>query len=347
MTPKEIEELQAIALEELSRITDLKEIEAWRIRYLGKNAKLIRTLRGLGELPPEQRRTLGAIANQVRQSLETALTEQQKALKEADSLRAQTRDKLDITLPGRPIPLGRLHPTTQILRQICGIFTSMGFQVAEGPEVEWDYYNFEALNIPEGHPARDMWATFWMDYQDEAGKRPMLLRTHTSPMQIRIMEKTQPPLRVIVPGKVYRYEATDATHESMFYQVEGLAVDKGITMADLKGTLFEYARRLFGRERKARFRCDYFPFVEPGVEMAIDCLMCQGRGCRICGNTGWLEILGAGMVHPDVLRRVGYDPDIYSGFAFGMGVERMVMLRYGIEDIRLFYSNDLRFLKQF
>jgi len=347
MTPKEIEELQAVALEELSRITDLKEIEAWRIRYLGKNAKLIRTLRGLGELPPEQRRTLGAIANQVRQSLETALTEQQKALKEADSLRAQTRDKLDITLPGRPIPLGRLHPTTQILRQICGIFTSMGFQVAEGPEVEWDYYNFEALNIPEGHPARDMWATFWMDYQDEAGKRPMLLRTHTSPMQIRIMEKTQPPLRVIVPGKVYRYEATDATHESMFYQVEGLAVDKGITMADLKGTLFEYARRLFGRERKARFRCDYFPFVEPGVEMAIDCLMCQGRGCRICGNTGWLEILGAGMVHPDVLRRVGYDPDIYSGFAFGMGVERMVMLRYGIEDIRLFYSNDLRFLKQF
>ena len=347
MTPKEIEELQAGALEELSRIADLKEIEAWRIRYLGKNAKLIRTLRGLGELPQEQRRTLGAIANQVRQSLETALTERQKALKEADALRAQTRDKLDITLPGRPIPLGRLHPTTQVLRQMCGIFTSMGFQVAEGPEVEWDYYNFEALNIPEGHPARDMWATFWIDYQDQAGKRPMLLRTHTSPMQIRIMEKTQPPLRVVVPGKVYRYEATDATHESMFYQVEGLAVDKGITMADLKGTLFEFARQLFGRERKARFRCDYFPFVEPGVEMAIDCLMCQGNGCRLCGNTGWLEILGAGMVHPDVLRRVGYDPDIYSGFAFGMGVERMVMLRYGIEDIRLFYSNDLRFLKQF
>ena len=347
MTPKEIEELQAGALEELSRLADLKEVEAWRIRYLGKNAKLICALRGLGELPPEQRRTLGAIANQVKQSFENALAGRQKAVKEAELLRSQERDKLDITLPGRPIPLGRLHPTTQILRQICGIFTSMGFQVAEGPEVEWDYYNFEALNIPEGHPARDMWATFWMDYQDEAGQRPMLLRTHTSPMQIRIMEQTQPPLRVIVPGKVYRYEATDATHESMFYQVEGLAVDKGITMADLKGTLFEYARRLFGRERKARFRCDYFPFVEPGVEMAIDCLMCQGKGCRLCGNSGWLEILGAGMVHPDVLRRVGYDPDVYSGFAFGMGVERMVMLRYGIEDIRLFYSNDLRFLKQF
>jgi phenylalanyl-tRNA synthetase alpha chain len=346
MTPKEIEELQASALAELSHITDLKEIEAWRIRYLGKNAKLTRTLRGLGELPPEQRRALGAIANQVRQSLETALNERQKALKEADSLQAQTRDKLDITLPGRPIPLGRLHPTTQVLRQICDIFASMGFQVAEGPEVERDYYNFEALNIPEGHPARDMWATFWMDSQDQVG-RPLLLRTHTSPMQIRIMEKTQPPLRVIVPGKVYRYEATDATHESMFYQVEGLAVDKGITMADLKGSLFEFARQLFGRERKARFRCDYFPFVEPGVEMAIDCMMCQGKGCRICSNTGWLEILGAGMVHPDVLRRVGYDPDVYSGFAFGMGVERMVMLRYGIEDIRMFYSNDLRFLKQF
>jgi phenylalanyl-tRNA synthetase alpha chain len=346
MTPKEIEELQTSALEELSHVADLKEIEAWRIRYLGKNAKITLTLRGLGELPSDQRKAVGAVANQVRKSLENALAERQKVLKEADTLRAQMREKLDITLPGRPISLGRLHPTTQVLREICSIFASMGFQVAEGPEVERDYYNFEALNIPEGHPARDMWDTFWMDSQDQTG-RPVLLRTHTSPMQVRFMEKTQPPVRVIVPGKVYRYEATDATHESMFYQVEGLAVDKGITMADLKGTLFEYARQLFGRERKARFRCDYFPFVEPGVEMAIDCMMCKGKGCRICSHTGWLEILGAGMVHPDVLRRVGYDPDVYSGFAFGMGVERMVMLRYGIEDIRLFYSNDLRFLQQF
>jgi phenylalanyl-tRNA synthetase alpha chain len=347
MTPKEIEDLQARALEELSRLADLDEIEAWRIRYLGKNATLIHALRGLGELPSEQRRTLGATANRVKQSLEDALAERQETLKEAELLSSKERDKLDITLPGRPVRLGSLHPTTQILRQICGIFTSMGFQVVEGPEVEWDYYNFEALNIPEGHPARDMWATFWIDSQNEAGQPPMLLRTHTSPMQIRIMEKTQPPVRVVVPGKVYRYEATDATHESMFYQVEGLAVDKGVTMADLKGTLFEFARCLFGRERKARFRCDYFPFVEPGVEMAIDCLMCQGQGCRLCSNSGWLEILGAGMVHPDVLRRVGYDADVYSGFAFGMGVERMLMLRHGIEDIRLFYSNDLRFLKQF
>jgi phenylalanyl-tRNA synthetase alpha chain len=234
-----------------------------------------------------------------------------------------------------------------MLREACAVFAAMGFEVVEGPEVEWDYYNFEALNIPRDHPARDMWATLWIDYQNEAGERPMLLRTHTSPMQIRFMEKRQPPIRVLMPGKVYRYEATDATHESMFYQIEGLAVDKGISMAHLKGTLYEFARRLFGQNRKVRFRCDYFPFVEPGVDMAIDCFICQGNGCRVCGDEGWIEILGAGMVHPDVLRRVNYDPDIYTGFAFGMGLERIPMLKYGIDDIRLFYSNDLRFLEQF
>ena len=211
--------------------------------------------------------------------------------------------------------------------------------------MEWDYYNFEALNIPKDHPARDMWATFWVDTGETDPS--MLLRTHTSPMQIRLMEKTRPPVRAVVPGKVYRYEATDATHESMFYQIEGLAVDQGITLGDLKGTLFEFAHRLFGEDRKVRFRCDYFPFVEPGVEMSIDCLACNGAGCRLCSNTGWIEILGAGMVHPDVLRRVHYDPNIYTGFAFGMGVERMPLLKYGIDDIRLFYVNDLRFLRQF
>ena len=223
----------------------------------------------------------------------------------------------------------------------------MGFQVVEGPEVEWDYYNFEALNIPQGHPAREMWDTLWINYRTEEGQQPMLLRTHTSPMQIRVMEKTRPPVRVVVPGKVYRYEATDATHESMFYQVEGLAVDAGITFADLKGTLFEFARLLFGADRKVRFRCDYFPFVEPGVEVAIDCFICAGRGCRVCSNSGWIEIMGAGMVHPKVLERINYDPDVYTGFAFGLGVERISMLKSGIDDIRLFYSNDLRFLKQF
>jgi len=221
----------------------------------------------------------------------------------------------------------------------------MGFQVFEGPDVEWDYYNFEALNIPQWHPARDMFATLWVD--PEMDKESRLLRTHTSPMQIRLMEKKRPPIRAIMPGRVYRYEATDVTHESMLYQVEGLAIDKDITLADLKGTLFEFSRCLFGEERKIRFRCDYFPFVEPGVEVAIECSACHGTGCRLCGYSGWIEILGAGMTHPDVLKRGDIDPEIYSGFAFGMGVERIAILRYGIDDIRLFYRNDLRFLKQF
>ncbi len=225
----------------------------------------------------------------------------------------------------------------------------MGFSVVEGPEVEWDRYNFEMLNIPPGHPARDMWNTLWVDYRDEAGQQPMLLRTHTSPMQARVMEQAQPPIRVIVPGKCYRYEATDATHEWHFYQVEGLAVDQGITFADLKGTLYEFAKRLFGADRRVRFRCDYFPFVEPGVDMSIDCFACQGGGdgCRICRDSGWIEIMGAGMVHPQVLSGVGYDPAKYTGFAFGLGPERIAMLKYGIDDIRHFYTNDLRFLRQF
>jgi phenylalanyl-tRNA synthetase alpha chain len=224
----------------------------------------------------------------------------------------------------------------------------MGFAVVEGPEVEWDYYNFEALNIPKDHPARDMWDTIWVSPEGPRAERPMLLRTHTSPMQVRVMEAAGGgPVRVLVPGKCYRYEATDATHESMFYQIEGLAVDVGISMADLKGTLFEFARRIFGEDRRVRYRCDYFPFVEPGVEMSIDCFACNGAGCRTCKHSGWIEILGAGMVHPEVLRRQGYDPEVYTGFAFGMGPERVAMLRYGIDDIRLFYSNDIRFLRQF
>lgn len=342
---EELERLKAKAIAELDSVVNLRELEEWRVRYLGRKGSLTSILRGLGALPLEERRAIGAAANEVKAALEISLEEKEKTLKEQDLAIALEQTRLDITLPGYPLSLGRLHPTTQIMREICDIFVSMGFQVVEGPEVEWDYYNFEALNIPKDHPARDMWATLWIDTGDD--ERSMLLRTHTSPMQIRVMEKTRPPVRVIVPGKVYRYEATDATHESMFYQIEGLAVDEGITLGDLKGTLFEFARRLFGEGRKARFRCDYFPFVEPGVEMAIDCLVCQGTGCRLCSHTGWIEILGAGMVHPEVLRRVNYDPEVYTGFAFGMGVERIPMLRYGIEDIRLFYGNDLRFLRQF
>ncbi len=342
---EELEWLKAKAIAELDSIVNLRELEEWRVRYLGRKGSLTSILRGLGALSLDERRTVGAAANEVKATFEIGLKEKEKALKEQDLAIALEQTRLDITLPGYPISLGRLHPTTQIMREICDIFVSMGFQVVEGPEVEWDYYNFEALNIPKDHPARDMWATLWIDTEDD--ERSMLLRTHTSPMQIRVMEKTRPPVRVIVPGKVYRYEATDATHESMFYQIEGLAVDEGITLGDLKGTLFEFARRLFGEGRKARFRCDYFPFVEPGVEMAIDCLVCQGAGCRLCSYTGWIEILGAGMVHPEVLRGVNYDPEVYTGFAFGMGVERIPMLRYGIDDIRLFYGNDLRFLRQF
>ena len=342
----QLEELASKAFDELGKVTNLEELEAWRIRYLGKKSDLIQALRSLATLSLKERRVVGARANEVKKAFETSLAEKKRDLEQGLALSSQ-RESLDVTLPGESVLLGHLHPTTQTLDEICGIFNGMGFQVVEGPEVEWEYYNFEALNMPADHPARDMFATLWMDFDAKTGDRPMLLRTHTSPVQIRVMEKSRPPIRVIAPGRVYRYEATDATHEWMFYQVEGLAVDKNITLADLKGTLFEFARCLFGEERKVRFRCDYFPFVEPGVEVAIDCLACGGTGCRLCSNSGWIEILGAGMVHPEVLRRVDIDPEVYSGFAFGMGVERIPMLRYAIDDIRLFYSNDLRFLRRF
>lgn len=346
MTSK-LDDLRHSALRELDSAGTSDDLEAWRIRHLGRKSPLTQVLRGLAALPIEEKRSVGTAANELKSSLEQALARREEQLRQSEIARLVEQGSLDVTLPGRPPALGRLHPITQLLRQICHIFATMGFEVAEGPEVEWDYYNFEALNIPQDHPARDMWDTLWIDSEAPDGQRPMLLRTHTSPVQIRVMESRRPPVRAVVPGKVYRYEATDATHESMFYQLEGFAVDKNITFADLKGTLFEFARRLFGEERKARFRCDYFPFVEPGVEMAIDCFLCNGAGCRLCSETGWIEILGAGMVHPDVLRRVDYDPDIYTGFAFGLGLERMLMLKHGIDDIRLFYSNDLRFLRQF
>lgn len=337
--------LHAQALDELGKLSDLRDLESWRVRHLGKKSDLTRILRSLGALPAEERRVAGTRANEVKRDLETSLRDRQDILRQAFLVSASQSHQLDVTLPGRPYPNGGLHPVTQTIDDICDVFGKMGFQTVEGPDVELEYYNFEALNIPQHHPARDMFATLWIE-PDTAGQ-PMLLRTHTSPMQIRLMERESPPIRVIVPGRVYRYEATDATHESMFHHVEGLAVDKNITLADLKGTLFEFCRCLFGEERKVRFRCDYFPFVEPGAEVAIECLACTSTGCRLCGHSGWIEILGAGMVHPDVLARVGINPEVYSGFAFGMGVERLPMLQYGIDDIRLFYSNDLRFLRQF
>ena len=343
----EVEEVREMALAELESADSLGRLEELRVEYLGRRGRLTHILRGLRSLSPDERRRTGAAANEAKTLLEESFRRREQALEEVDIAGLLNQDTIDVTLPGWPAPSGGLHPTTQTAREICDAFVSMGFQVVEGPEVEWDRYNFEKLNIPKHHPARDMFNTLWVDYTDESGDRPMLLRTHTSPMQVRIMEKTRPPVRVVVPGKVFRYEATDATHEWHFHQVEGLAVDAGVTMADLKGTLYEFARRLFGEERRVRFRCDYFPFVEPGVDVAIDCFACDGEGCRICSHTGWIEIMGAGMVHPTVLEGVGYDPSIYTGFAFGIGVERVAMLKHGIDDIRLFYSNDLRFLRQF
>ena len=342
-----IESIQSAALRELDAVDSLEGLEQWRIAYLGRRGRLTVLLRGLGSLSPDERRAAGSAGNEAKRVLEGSLESRQLALSEAEASRAVGNEAIDVTLPGWPLPKGGLHPTTRTIREICGVFVSMGFQVVEGPEVEWDLYNFEMLNIPKHHPARDMFNTLWLDCEDDNGDQTMLLRTHTSPMQSRIMKETRPPVRVVVPGKVFRYEATDATHEWHFHQVEGLAVDEGITFADLKGTLYEFARRIFGQERRVRFRCDYFPFVEPGVDMSIDCFACGGEGCRICGETGWIEIMGAGMVHPNVLEGVGYDHEVYTGFAFGMGVERIAMLKHGIEDIRLFYSNAPRFLEQF
>lgn len=343
----QLEELKSKAVQELDSITVINELESWRIRYLGKKSALTATLRSLTTLPINERKATGAKANQIKTGLEAGLKQKEQALREAHLTTHAQKKTIDITLPGRPLPSGRLHPITQTINEICDIFTSMGFQVVEGPDVEWDYYNFEALNIPAEHPARDTMSSSWVDYRTDSGELAMLLRTHTTSVSARTIESTEPPIRTIAAGRVFRYEATDATHVPMFHQIDGQVVDKGITMADLKGTLYEFARRFFGEDRKVRFRCDYFPFVEPGVEMAIECVVCRGKGCRLCGNSGWIEVLGAGMTHPKVLQYGGIDPEVYSGFAWGMGIERMPMLRYGIDDIRLFYGNDLRFLRQF
>jgi phenylalanyl-tRNA synthetase alpha chain len=342
---KKPEEIKNEALHELEGINNSQELESWRVHYLGKKGELTQVLRSLGNIPIEERKVIGASANSARNILEESLKQKEQSLRE-EKLVADEKESIDITLPGCYIPVGHIHPITQTIREICDIFVSLGFQIAEGPEVEWDYYNFEALNIPEEHPARDSMSTYWVDLEGIGNRKP-LLRTHGTALSARIVEKMDPPIRMVEPGWVYRYEAIDATHLNIYHNIDGLAVDKGITMADLKGVLYEFARRYFGNDRKVRFRCDYFPFVEPGVEMAIDCISCKGEGCRVCGGSGWLEILGAGMTHPEVLRRGGIDPEVYTSFAFGMGVERMPMLRYGIDDMRIFYNSDLRFLRQF
>ncbi len=347
-----LEELESNARRELGNITSATDLESWRVRYLGRKGELTNILRGLAALHLEERKAVGARANEAKSSLAGSLEQKREDLKkeperEALGVDAAQLARGDISLPGRPYPVGRLHPITQTLHEMCDIFASLGFQVVEGPEIEWDYYNFEALNIPEEHPSRDVMSSSRIDVETESGEKSMVLRTHTTSVSARCIETMEPPIRVVAPGKIYRYEASDATHLPMFHQVDGLAVGKGITMADLKGTLYEFARRFFGEDRKVRFRCDFFPFVEPGIEMCIDCLVCNGKGCRLCGNSGWIEILGAGMTHPEVLRRGGIDPEVYTSFAFGIGVERPHMLRYGVDDIRLYFGSDLRFLGQF
>ncbi len=338
--PGNIERLASQAEQELRDASgDSRAIEEWRVKYLGRRGFLTATLRSLGTLPAEERRAAGAAANSAKARLEALLEDARNALAAPAPV-----EGIDVTLPGRRPRRGRLHPSTQTIREILAAFNAMGFQTVEGPQVEWERYNFDMLNIPPDHPARDSQDTIWIDSPSKEG---ILLRTHTSPMQMRALEGSKPPVRIVVPGLCYRFEATDATHEWQFHQIEGLAVDTDVTFADLKGTLYEFARRIFGPERKVRFRCDFFPFVEPGVEMAVDCFKCSGQGCAMCKRSGWIEIMGAGMVHPQVIRNAGHDPEKYTGYAFGMGPERIAMLRHGIDDIRRFFANDLRFLSQF
>ena len=339
---EQLQELRSEAERQLVVVADLEGLEAWRVAFLGKKGALTLALRDLGQIPSSERPAVGRLANEVKAALEQAYETRAEALRRSALAENLTRGAIDVRLPGRLQALGYLHVSTQTLREIYAILGQMGFHVLQSPEVEDDETNFQLLNMPPDHPARDMWSTFYLN-------RPgMLLRTHTSPGQIHAMRKYHPePFRVILPGKCYRYEQVTVRSEYMFYQVEGMAVGYNITMADLKGVMFSFARQIFGPERKLRFRPSYFPFTEPSAEADIDCILCRGKGCVICKDSGWLEILGAGMVHPAVLRNGGYDPDQYSGFAFGMGPERIAMQKHGISDIRLFFGNDLRFLQQF
>ena len=316
------------------------ELEQVRVRFLGRQGELTQLLRSLGALPPAERPLVGAAANEAKRELEALLDARLEAARDAERASERRGQRLDLTLPGRRPARGTLHPLTRVHDEIVTIFAGLGFSVAEGPDVETDYYNFEALNIPADHPARDMQDTFYLP-------GGLLLRTHTSPVQVRTMLAQTPPVRIVVPGRVHRRDVPDASHLPVFHQVEGLAVDRHVTMADLKGTLELFAREMFGPRSRIRFRPSFFPFTEPSAEVDVVCFLCGGEGCRVCKQSGWLEILGSGMVHPQVLRNVGYDPEEVTGWAFGMGIERIAMLKFGIDDIRLFYENDLRFLRQF
>ena len=338
-----LEQVQHDALAALEEASDASALEQWRTTHLGRRSRLSEVLGGLGKLPPEDRARVGQAANRVKKALEEAFAGREATIRARDLLAALERERLDVTLPGRWPGVGALHPISQTIVECVDILRGMGFQVTQTPELETDYYNFETLNIPTWHPARDMQDTLYVQ------PPRLLLRTQTTAYQARVMSTQQLPVRIINVGRCYRSEEQNATHEWMFHQIDGLAVDEGLTLADLRGTLTAFARRIFWPHIRTRFRCDYFPFVEPGVDFAISCGRCDGQdpGCPICHGTGWLEILGAGMVHPRVLERVGYDAERYTGFAWGMGIERIAMLKHGIEDMRLFYANDPRFLEQF
>ena len=337
-----IEEIKTEALKQLAGISETRELEAWRVQYLGKKSPLTQILRGLSALSIEEKKAVGTASNHLKNLLETVSGEKATVLKEAELKAAGQKEAIDVSLPGRPLFVGRRHIISETIDEICDIFVSLGFTVREGPDVEWDYYNFEALNIPAEHPSRDNMNSYQIDAPPGA-KGKQVMRTHGTAISARIIENTKPPIRTIEPARVYRYEAVDARHLNIYHNIDGLAVDKNITMGDLKGVLYELIHRYFGQERQVRFRTDYFPFVEPGAEIAVDCAICHGSGCRTCGGAGWLELGGCGMTHPDVLRRGGIDPVEFSSFAFGLGLERFPMMRYGIDDIRLFYNNDLRF----
>jgi phenylalanyl-tRNA synthetase alpha chain len=335
----DLQQLEINALAELEATTNEDQAQAVRTKYLGRKGLLTGLLRNIAQVPDAEKPLFGKRCNEVKDILSAKIDEvifQQLLRKKSDGL---LKEKIDVTIPGRSVKLGRIHPVIQIRREICAIFASFGFSIVEGPEVELDYYNFEALNIPKDHPARDMQDTFYIEEN-------IVLRTHTSPVQVRIMEKVQPPVRILSPGRVYRRDS-DVSHTPMFHQIEGLLVDKGVSFADLKGILTAFLKMIFGINTTLRFRPSFFPFTEPSAEVDIRCVMCGGKGCRVCGQSGWLEILGSGMVDPAVFQNVGYDPEEYSGFAFGLGLERIAMLKYGVSDIRLFFENDIRFLKQF
>lgn len=337
---EQIEKIRQSALEEIKNANDEKVLNDARVKYLGKKGELTLILRGMGEIAPEERPVIGSLVNEVRDELENLIEEREREFKTAEIKRKLEHEKIDVTMPGKKVNLGSVHPITQIIKDMEEIFIGMGYEIADGPEIELATYNFDKLNTPQDHPARDIQDTFYVT--DD-----IVLRSQTSPVQARVMETQKPPIKIICPGVVYRSDSVDATHSPVFHQIEGLVVDKNISMGDLKGTLEMFAKKCLGEKTQIRFRPHHFPFTEPSAEADVSCFVCGGKGCRVCKGEGWIELLGCGMVHPNVLRNCGIDPEVYSGFAFGCGIERIAMAKFGIDDMRLLYENDVRFLKQF